>query len=133
MKPKIVEKPSFTVVGLSLNTSMEKQSGDGYALWQKFLRPDFVHSIPKKVNPNVVFSLHTDWNESKGTYIFTLGFEVSETTNLSKDLSAVHIPDSTYTVFTATGLMPDAAIKKWQEIADWRKNTKQRSTGIASF
>lgn len=133
MTTRVVNKSAFTIAGITIETSMKTQDEDAYSLFQQFIQPGFIDSIPNKVDPSTSYSLHTEWSEKDETYRLTLGYEIRDIEKLPTHLDVITIPATEYTVFTAVGELPDASIEMWEHIAKWRRKMALRKTGIASF
>jgi len=134
MQPVIIEKPGFTVAGVSVGTCKQRQKEDTNMLLGKFFQPGFIDSITNKTNPDASFSVHTEWDETSDTFILTLGYEVSDASDMSADINVITIPASTYGVFTAIGELPGSSTEMWDvTIPRWRMANNQRTRGYATF
>ena len=122
MKPEIITKKSFLVVGFTIRTNnkdeMNPATGKIGPLWGKVMSKDALEAIENRIDPMVVYALYTDYEtgDHTGNYSYILGSKVSKFDALPADMTSITIPEQKYLVFTALGEMPQALIKMWQHI-----------------
>ena len=130
---RIVERPGFTVAGVSVATSREAQAEDAGRAAARFFAPDFARRIAGLIDPQVTYALHADWSETDRTYVFWLAYEVEPAARQPDGIDVLHVPAAAYTVFEAVGPQPDASIEAWKRIEAWRHGPAVRRTGGPSF
>ncbi len=117
---RIVEKPGFTVVGISTRTTNAiEMSGRGVIgnEWNRFMKDGLLAKIPNRVDTSIL-ALYTDYeSDHSGAYTFILGARVSSAKNVPSGMVTKEVPPGKYAVFTsrrgpAAKVVPEA----WQHI-----------------
>ncbi|ENK1243534.1 effector binding domain-containing protein [Clostridium botulinum] len=126
----IVEKSEMIIVGKEVRTTNK----DGAfmdiipKLWEEFKTQKLGDKILNKVNENEILGLYSDYeNKEIGLYSFMVGFQVTDTNSIPKDMTYKVIPASKYCVVTAKGKMPDKIGKAWGYI--WNSDIQRTYTG----
>ena len=97
MEPKIVEKETFTVVGMAWNS--KSSEGDIPGMWQRFITRE--HEIGGKLHPAVSYGIcEPSDNEEDFTYV--AGFETNGE-SVPQGMKKSIIPAQRYAVFTHIG------------------------------
>ncbi len=109
MTPKIITKPSFTVIGKQIETI-----GDGTnfkeipLFWQKYLKEKNDEKIPNKTTPHRQYGICADGKKDSKSFIYMIGSEVTSATEVPEGMVSRTIPEATYAVFTSKGPMPES-------------------------
>lgn len=101
MKYRIESLPSMRIMGFSMKTTTVEgeNSKEIPAFWQQYIQGQWGRTVPGKTNPNVELGLCTTLHED-GSFLYIIGFEVSESTPVPKELTEYTIPATTYAIFT---------------------------------
>lgn len=102
MKPTIVTKPAFKVIGYALETSVNEGRNhvDIPAFWQHYLREQLWKNIPNKVRPDVELGICGSFVPETGALTYIIGYEVDTFEGLPEGLVTYTVPEATYAVFT---------------------------------
>ena len=119
MKPRIITKEEFYVVGVELRTSNENNQNLEKIpeFWCKNLEAGLLKrftELTNAVNPNTQLGICADFDDEKFTYI--IGTEVTNLDNIPKGMKGRTIPAAKYAVFTAKGQPPKAVQDTWKYI-----------------
>ncbi len=103
MKPRIVVKSEFIVMGLSVKTSDEENEKNNVIgrLWEEYLLRR--REIPGKVNPRVDLGVCEIIEDLEDEFNYICCTEVEEAEGVPKGMVAERIPASKYAVFTHRG------------------------------
>src|SRR5579863_2429045 len=107
MKPKIVEQPEFSIIGIQVRTSNAKEmTGQGNIpkQWSKFYKEGIADTIPNKVDPTI-YAVYTNYaSDYNGEYDFIIGVKVSRASDIPPGMVAKTIPSGRFAIVTsATG------------------------------
>ena len=79
MKPKIVEQPEFSIIGIQVRTSNAKETtgqGDIPKQWSKFYKEGIADKIPNKLD-STIYAVYTNYaSDYNGAYDFIIGMKV---------------------------------------------------------
>jgi predicted transcriptional regulator YdeE len=124
---KIVQKTSFQIVGLALQTSNLSAAIDIPQFWDRIRDSDVLSTIPNKVS-NDIFGLYTDYEgDHSAGYTLIAGCEVGTVGKIPRDMIVKTVPASAYAVFTTKGSFPQSVYETWQII--WHLNLPRTYTG----
>jgi AraC family transcriptional regulator len=98
MKPQIITKPAFTVVGLLIHT--KGKSPEIPQLWDQFVPR--IGEIQHGVEPQVSYGLMDHFNMATGAMDYMAGNPVTEADELPAGMSRWDVPANTYAVFETT-------------------------------
>ncbi len=117
--------PEMRIVGIELRTDNSelgiKKIG---AHWQRFYADQILRQIPNRINDNII-ALYTDYEaDHTKPYSLILGAETTNTDTAPEGMVLKRIPSQKYAIFTAKGLLPQALVRKWQEI--WDTNIQRK-------
>ncbi len=121
----------FTVVGISVRTSNKngQSQKDISELWSRFMQERIAGKITNKVN-EYLYCMYTDYeSDFMGEYTTILGYKVSSTENLPKELMMKTIPSGAYKLFKSSGKLPECVLNTWMQI--WQSDIKRKY--IADF
>ena len=126
MDPKIIEKDSFTVVGISARTSNAREvTPDGVigSMWGRLFQEDLLSKIPNKADQNIV-AVYTDYaSDHNGEYTYVLGARVSSDAEVPPGMVARKIPAQKFALFTSEkGPAPKVVPQLWMKINSLPKN-----------
>src|SRR5271157_1290051 len=80
VRPTIVERKAFQVIGTEVSTNNAKEAGPDAIIgkqWQQFLGQGVLRQIPDRVDDNVL-AVYTDYaSDANGEYTFVLGARVT--------------------------------------------------------
>jgi AraC family transcriptional regulator len=114
MKYKMIKKPTFTVVGVSIQTTHDENMKNHSIpnFWTAFNAGKTGEKLcilaPDKPFLGVCYGEKPD-----GTFRYMIGVESLKT---DKDLESLTIPAANWAVFESIGPMPEAIMKVWGEI-----------------
>jgi predicted transcriptional regulator YdeE len=98
MEPKLVRKEAFTVVGMLYHGKNEKDEIP--QLWRAFgPRMGEVRHI---VQPDVVYGVCDEFEESSGRFKYVAGFEVDSVADIPEGMVSWQVPAQEYAVFPCT-------------------------------
>jgi predicted transcriptional regulator YdeE len=121
LKPRIIDVPSFTVVGIAARTNNARESGPEGVIgkqWQGFMSEQLLEKIPNKLSPEI-YSVYTDYaSDAHGDYTHILGAKVKDgTSDVPAGMVEKVIPAGRYAVFTsARGPVADVVVATWKQI-----------------
>jgi AraC family transcriptional regulator len=98
MKPEIVSKPAFTVVGIKYRGDNAK--GEIPVLWKEEFMPR-IGEIRSVTNPDVFYGVTGNYDAATGEFDYLAGLEVSDIDNIPDGMESWSIPEQTYAVFPA--------------------------------
>ncbi len=138
IKPVVIEKDAFNVVGVTARTSNANESTAQAKiphLWSAFYEQNITQHISNQVNRAVTYGLYSDYeSDVNGHYTLTLGMEVSATDEIPEGMEAKSIPAAKYLVFTSEkGPITEVVIKAWQDIWAWFANSQEERTYTGDF
>lgn len=128
MNYEIVELKERKIVGYCARTSNDSLEMQGIigGLWQKLYTPANASAIANRTNEYAI-GLYSDYSgENNEEYDVTVGFEVSEITQIEGTTVKV-IPAGKYAKFSVHGDMVQAVADSWREI--WSTQLKRTFTG----
>jgi AraC family transcriptional regulator len=102
MEPKLVTKPAFHIIGYELRTN----STDGQnhmdipQFWQQYLQKNLGCNIPDPINKNQELGICTNFNPETGDFVYVIGMEVKEGTQVPEGMVYMSFPAQEYVVFT---------------------------------
>jgi predicted transcriptional regulator YdeE len=119
-RPRIVQEPGFTVVGISTRTTNAiEMSGRGVIgkQWERFMKDGLLATIPNRVDTNIL-AVYTDYeSDHSGAYTFILGAKVSSAEHVPPGMAIKNVPSGRYAVFTsARGPAAKVVPESWQRI-----------------
>jgi len=116
LKYEIVNKNSFTVVGIFVRTNFENAKQDINATWNTFFKNNISEKILHKEN-NDVYALYYNYEgDYTQAYSYLVGYRVTSTKGISEDFKRIMVPAQTYARFQITGEYPKNLIKTWMYI-----------------
>lgn len=113
-------EPGFTVVGLSVRTSRDKEangSGQIPQLWQQAMQDGSLQSIPNRADGETI-ALYTDYSgPDNDEYTYVLGVKVTAADKIPDGMVAVKVPAGKYAVVASeTGSLPQVIPQLWQRV-----------------
>jgi len=120
MDPKVVERASFTVIGISARTSNAQEvTSDGVIakIWGRLFQEGLLAKIPRKADQNIV-AVYTDYaSDHNGEYTYILGARVTSDAEVPAGMVATKIPAGKFAVFTSErGPAPKVVPELWMKI-----------------
>lgn len=113
-------EPGFTVVGLWVRTTNQKEAGGTGLipqLWQRVMQEGLVENIPHRADNNLTIVYTNYASEQSGEYTYVLGVRVSSVDKVPDGMMAVNVPAGKYAVVESDqGALPDVLPKVWQRI-----------------
>ncbi len=104
MEPKIVKRPAFKVIGVSIRTNGKMgPGGEIPAFWCTVMSQGTLERIPNRIG-NACYGMCFDCNED-GEFTYMIAQEVTPDTDVPEGLTGRTIPETTYAVFTAKGVV----------------------------
>ncbi len=99
MRPTIITKPAFQIIGLQYRGGHEKENC--HNLWDSFCkRFDEVIHLAKK--PITAFGIHTNFDEDLNIWDHTAGLEAKDLDSVPENLIFLKIQEQEYAVFECT-------------------------------
>jgi AraC family transcriptional regulator len=98
MRPKIVSRSAFAVVGMKYRGKNEK--GEIPQLWQA-VGPR-VREIKNIADDRAAYGISANMDESTGEFDYVAGFEVSTSEEIPEDMVRFKVPGGKYAVFSTT-------------------------------
>jgi predicted transcriptional regulator YdeE len=120
-KPKVVDEPSFTVIGISARTTNAKEmSGQGMIgkMWERVMKQGVLNAIPNRIDSNTL-AIYTDYeSDANGAYTFLIGAKVSSAKEIPAGMIAVNVPAGKYARFIsdpgpAARVVPETWSRIW--------------------
>lgn len=137
--PKMVERDSFQIVGISAQTSNAKEITSQAKipqLWNDFYQQNIIEQIANRKNSNI-YGLYSDYEtDVNGEYFITLGVQMLNSLDgdIPAGLTVKTVPAAKYLVFTSDqGALPDVVIQTWQDIWAWFANSGVERTYTGDF
>jgi AraC family transcriptional regulator len=96
--PQILDKPSFTVVGIKIRTNNVDNTVP--QLWTRFSRR--MDEISQLSTPIVAYGLMDNYDEGSGEFDYMAAFGVSDVADLPAGMQSWTIPAQSYAVFACT-------------------------------
>jgi predicted transcriptional regulator YdeE len=126
MKPRIVNKAEFRVIGSSVRTSNgQEMAGAGRIpkLWERFMGEDLLAQIPDKLD-GAILAVYTDYaSDQDGEYTLIVGARVKDGSDPPPGMVAKNVPAGRYAVFTSEkGPVEKVVVGTWQRIWSTEKS-----------
>lgn len=114
-------QPGFSVVGISVPTTREKEAGGNGEipqLWQRVMQQGLLENVPHRTDNNLTV-VYTDYsNDANGEYTYLLGVRVSGVDKVPDGMVVVNVPAGKYAVVPSdTGSLPEVLPKVWGRIS----------------
>ncbi|WP_101842695.1 AraC family transcriptional regulator [Halobacillus sp. Marseille-P3879] len=140
MKPKIVTKPAFHIIGYELKTKNTNGQNDKDIpqFWQQYLQNQLSSNIPDPLHTNEELGICTDFSPETGEFVYVIGMEVEEGSEAPEGLVYRSFPELTYTVFTTPKAdeesFPSTIQSTWNYIfTEWFPQSGYEHSGIVDF
>lgn len=136
--PEIVQLKAMTLAGLAVRTSNQAEQTAQAAipqLWARYGQEQIGQQIAAAPEPGVVYGCYADYeNGISGAYTVLAGQQVEENAAIPAEWTTLHLPASTYAVFTtARGPRTRVVIEAWQAIWRWQAETSFTRTYTGDF
>jgi len=120
MEPRVVEQQEFSVIGIQVRTSNDKEvTGEGAIpkQWNKFFKDGIADKIPNKVD-STVYAVYTGYESDRnGEYDFIIGMKVSRVSPVPPGMVAQKVPRGKYAVVaSAQGPVAQVVPQAWQRV-----------------
>lgn len=120
MKPKVVEREAFTVVGIAARTSNAREMTAARIIgkqWERLMQEGLLAGIPNKADQNIV-AVYTDYaSDHDGEYTFVLGARAKSDESTPAGMVAKRIPAGKFAVFTSEkGAAAKVVPETWRKI-----------------
>ncbi|HTT24308.1 MAG TPA: GyrI-like domain-containing protein [Candidatus Sulfotelmatobacter sp.] len=124
--PRVIEKTSFTVIGISSRTTNAKEVTDEGVIgkmWARLFQESVLTKIPNKADQNIV-AVYTDYvGDHNGEYTYILGARVTSDAEVPSGMVANKIPAQKFAVFTSDkGSAAKVVSALWMKINSLPKN-----------
>jgi predicted transcriptional regulator YdeE len=135
MKPRIVELPEFSVIGIQARTSNAKEmTGEGAIpkQWGRFFKEGIADKIPNKVD-STIYAVYTGYaRDRNGEYDFIVGMKVSGVSDIPPGMVATKVPGGTYAAVTsAKGPVAQVVPQAWQQV--WSLDDHKQLGGARAY
>ncbi|MFZ0633758.1 MAG: GyrI-like domain-containing protein [Acidobacteriaceae bacterium] len=128
------QQDSFTVVGLTVRTTNDKEAGgQGLIpqLWQSVMGSDQLSQVPNRVGDDLVVVYSDYASDSSGEYNYTLGVRVSSADKVPDGFVARRIQAGKYAVIRSDQGPPQEVIPAlWQKI---NQMSPQQLGGVRAY
>lgn len=124
MEPEIINKKSFNVVGLEIQTTASTLLADTTGLFDKAGRLDLDNQIQNRVNRNLSLAFIRNWSDTE-PFSYFLGAEVTEVEQVPADCVSQNVATATYAVFDLNGSGSNIS-EPWPEIYAWLESSKEK-------
>ena len=103
IKPRILTKEAFLVIGPAMRLSTENEQNIKRIplFWEEVMQKNLMQQIPNAVNKETSYGLCMDYDKDRFTYMIAM--EVDSLDSVPDDMIGRTIPEATYAVFTARG------------------------------
>jgi len=128
LKPSIVEREEFLVVGIEARTSNAQETTSEGVIpkqWDRFFKEGVLGKIPNKADSNIL-AVYTEYaSDRKGEYTYLLGAKVSAASSAPTGMAILRVSRSRYAVVT-TGKGPVGKVVReaWQKIWDLEDHSR---------
>ena len=127
----MMQKESFSIIGIGIHTSNQTAMEELPELWEKFNIEDIKNKIPNRINDDLL-AVYTDYEgDYTKPYLYILGCEVSSVEIVPEGMIAKKIPSAKYEIFTPNGKIPEIVVETWQQI--WTPQIDVQRTYAADF
>ncbi len=113
-------QPGFTVIGLWVRTSKEKEAGGTGLIpqmWQHAMEEGLLENVPHRADNNFTVVYTNYSSDQNGEYTYVLGVRVSAVDKIPDGMTAVSVPAGKYAVVASdTGPLPEVLPKAWGRI-----------------
>jgi AraC family transcriptional regulator len=140
MEPKIIEKPTFQVLGYSIRTTTHngQNSTDIPRFWDEFIKNNLRNDIPNPISTNVELGICTDFNLQDGEFTYLIGLEVKSTELVPEGMTYKTFPAGLYAVFTTPPATNDTFSQSiqdtWESIfGSWLPSSGYEHSGGAEM
>lgn len=119
MEYATVVRGPMLVIGVSAKVTTEDEQSMKQIdqLWDRFFSEDIYNKIPFKANDKIVVVCFGYEGETKKTFQYLLGCEVTSTSAIPPGMVAKEVPASTYAQFSVKGKFPEALKETWESIS----------------
>ncbi|MGR3812015.1 GyrI-like domain-containing protein [Jiulongibacter sp. NS-SX5] len=121
------------IIGISIRTSNQngRAAQDIGRLWQRFMEVNIPAKIPSLKGENI-YAVYTDYTSNhEEEYTTIIGMEVETLQQIPEGLIGREFKSQKYSHHLAKGEMPDAVVRKWQEI--WSNDNTLNRAYTADF
>lgn len=140
MKPKIVTKPAFHVIGYELITKNEngQNKKDIPEFWQQYMQNKLGCNIPNPIHKNEELGICTDFKPETGEFAYIIGMEVEKEAQAPEGMVYKSFPELEYAVFTTPKsneeLFTSSIQSTWNYIfTDWFPRSGYEHCGEVEF
>ena len=114
MKPKIITKDSFNVLGIEKKIDMDKNFVQVPKFWQNEMEAGIcpkLATLPGVVKSGEILGLCSDFDGEKNQFSYIICTRVNTLDEIPDGMVVKEIPTARYAVFTAKGTVPEAVQK----------------------
>jgi len=116
---KIIEQPSFTIIGIAGRTNNQNgAASDGLIkqMWNRVMQEQLTNTIPNRADGSII-AAYTDYESDKdGEYTFIIGAKVTSADSIPEGMIAMTVPATSYSV------VPSEVGPPWETIpAVWQR------------
>lgn len=120
LKPAIVEKESFTVIGIETRTNNAAETAAGGKIprqWDRLFKEGVLAKIPNKADADILAVYSGYASDHNGDYDYLLGARVANGSTAPAGMVAKVVPKSRYAVLTSDrGPVGKVVSEAWQKI-----------------
>lgn len=113
-----MNQTAIKIAGIGIITTNEAAHNQNTIgkLWEEFLKTPIKEKLVN-ISSTSVFAVYSDYeNGDKGKYKVTIGYAVSDTNNIPKELTTVTIPAGNYKTFKSKSHAPTDIVDVWKTI-----------------
>jgi len=138
MKYRIVEKPAFTVTGLTLRTTHEENREHAVIskFWERNAAEGAVGALAERAGEMGMLGVCYDYKPSDEHFSYAIAIETpaSGSVGLPAACATITVPKATYAVFEAVGQIPDSIAACWNSIyTEWFPSSGYEHSGSPDF
>lgn len=117
LQPKILERDSFTVIGIEVRTDNREAATVIPRQWTRFFREGLAGKIPDRTDSDFVVVYSNYAGDHNGDYDYLLGARVKDGTAAPEGMVVKMVPKARYAVLTTDqGPVGKVVSEKWREV-----------------
>ena len=130
MNPEIIKLEKLLLVGVGTLCNNNDESGAPSEMWEMLMSNSM--EVSDRINETISYGVLTSSQEmeSKGTFFYMAGFEVSSFKSLSAQMSGKLLPANEYAVFEYKGAISPELSQFIQSIKEWLTQSEYVHAGL---
>jgi predicted transcriptional regulator YdeE len=123
MTPSLVRIEPFTVAGLTVRTTNEREAHPASAvlpnLWAQFYNEGVADRVARAPDASPVAVYWQYDSDASGAYNVTVGVELRTPRVLASDITVIEVAGGDYVMFRETGELPGAVVTGWRRVWEY--------------